>query len=35
MSQITDAHMRELITQRLAAVHVEVADMSGTSFTPP
>ncbi|KAJ2966355.1 hypothetical protein NQ176_g10191 [Zarea fungicola] len=29
MSQITDAHMRELIIQRLAAVHVEVADMSG------
>ncbi|KAJ4163976.1 hypothetical protein LMH87_005669 [Akanthomyces muscarius] len=29
MSQITDASMREIITQRLAAVHVEVADMSG------
>ncbi len=29
MAQITDASMREIITQRLAAVHVEVADMSG------
>lgn len=29
MSQITDASMREIIAQRLAAVHVEVADMSG------
>ncbi|KAJ6783974.1 hypothetical protein PWT90_06389 [Aphanocladium album] len=29
MSQITDAFMREIIAQRLSAVHVEVADMSG------
>ncbi|KAM3479107.1 hypothetical protein MY5147_001850 [Beauveria neobassiana] len=29
MAQITDASMREIIVQRLAAVHVEVADMSG------
>ncbi|OAA56055.1 BolA domain protein [Cordyceps fumosorosea ARSEF 2679] len=29
MAQITDASMREIITQRLGAVHVEVADMSG------
>ncbi|KAH6891062.1 bola domain-containing protein [Thelonectria olida] len=39
MSQITDESLREAITQRLGAVHVEVTDMSGTSLpllpTPP
>lgn len=30
MDQITDASMRERITERLEAIHVEVADMSGT-----
>merc|ERR1712169_173132 len=29
MSQITDASLRETITERLKATHVEVTDMSG------
>ncbi|KAM5352036.1 hypothetical protein ACJ41O_004759 [Fusarium nematophilum] len=29
MSQLTDETLREAITQRLEAVHVEVTDMSG------
>ncbi|EFY99647.1 BolA family protein [Metarhizium robertsii] len=29
MSQITDASIRDAITQRLGATHVEVTDMSG------
>ncbi|KHO01023.1 BolA domain-containing protein [Metarhizium album ARSEF 1941] len=29
MSQITDVSIREAITQRLQATHVEVTDMSG------
>lgn len=41
MSQITDESLREAITQRLQATHVEVTDMSGAlpwlsgSSTPP
>ncbi|CAG9991427.1 unnamed protein product [Clonostachys byssicola] len=29
MAQITDASLREIITERLQATHVEVTDMSG------
>lgn len=35
MMQITDASMREIIAQRLSAVHVEVADMSGEFYREP
>ncbi|EFY89265.1 BolA domain-containing protein [Metarhizium acridum CQMa 102] len=40
MSQITDASIRDAITQRLGATHVEVTDMSGSparrdNFPPP
>ncbi|CAH0037319.1 unnamed protein product [Clonostachys solani] len=31
MAQITDASLRETITERLQAIHVEVTDMSGIS----
>lgn len=31
MASITEASLREAITQRLGAIHVEVTDMSGTS----
>jgi hypothetical protein len=31
MAQITDASLRETITERLQATHVEVTDMSGIS----
>lgn len=32
---ITDARLRETITERLGAVHVEVTDMSGEFKTLP
>jgi stress-induced morphogen len=35
MAQITDASLRETITERLKATHVEVTDMSGTPTHPP
>lgn len=31
MASITEASLREAITQRLGAIHVEVTDMSGAS----
>lgn len=30
MAQITDQSIRQAITERLGAIHVEVTDMSGT-----
>lgn len=35
MAQITDASLRETITGRLNAVHVDVTDMSGMSSPSP
>jgi hypothetical protein len=35
MAQITDASIREAITQRLQATHVEVTDMSGSQNVAP
>lgn len=35
MAEITEASLRETITERLKAVHVEVTDMSGQSFFIP
>ncbi|PNP56530.1 hypothetical protein THARTR1_03226 [Trichoderma harzianum] len=34
MASITEASLREAITQRLGAIHVEVTDMSGTATQP-
>lgn len=34
MAQITDASLRETITERLQAIHVEVTDMSGILYHP-
>ncbi|UKZ76161.1 hypothetical protein TrVFT333_003857 [Trichoderma virens FT-333] len=33
MASITEASLREAITQRLGAIHVEVTDMSGTAHS--
>ena len=33
--QITEANLHEAIVARLEATHAEVADISGTCFTPP
>lgn len=34
MASITEASLREAITQRLGAIHVEVTDMSGNQPIP-
>lgn len=34
MAQITDASLRDTITERLQASHVEVTDMSGKAASP-